>query len=87
VIGLSGVVAGMGDTENARLDGSVKHLFKTDLLRVGVFHQSGYTDSSPGGSVASQLGLDFATSTADPMVGFRFKSDARGSSAWLAHWR
>src|SRR6201991_2990185 len=41
IIGLSGVTAGMGDTEDARLDGSLKYLWKNDLWRVGALYQPG----------------------------------------------
>ncbi len=41
IIGLSGVTAGMGDTEDARLDGSAKYFYKNDVWHAGALYQFG----------------------------------------------
>ena len=74
VIGLSGVVAGMGDTEDARLDDSIKYFRKGDVWRVGALYQFDNADSSPGSAWQATLGIDAAGFSADALIGH--KNDA-----------
>jgi predicted porin len=74
VIGLSGTVAGMGATEDARLDGSMKYLFKTDFFRAGALYQFDNVDSSPGEAWQANLGFDYAGFSVDGVYGH--KNDA-----------
>lgn len=59
-IGLSGVCAGGGDTENTRLDNSVKYFYKNEMFHGGALYQFGKTDSSPGEAWQAGLGFDYA---------------------------
>lgn len=74
VIGLSGVVAGMGDTEDARLDDSVKYFYKNETWRAGALYQFDHADSSPGSAWQATLGFDAAGFAVDAVVGH--KNDA-----------
>jgi hypothetical protein len=38
IIGYSGLTAGMGDTQDVRLDDSVKYTFKHDWFHAGAFY-------------------------------------------------
>src|SRR5262249_9712461 len=71
IIGLSGVTAGMGDTEDARLDGSLKYQWKNDLWRVGALYQPGKVDSSPGEAWQGNLGLSYAGFDIDGVYGHK----------------
>jgi len=79
VIGLSGVVAGMGDTEDARLDASAKYLYAHEGLRAGVLYQPGHTDSSPGKAWQGTIGFDLGTFSLDAVYGH--KDDAIAASS------
>jgi predicted porin len=79
VIGLSGVVAGMGNTEDARLDDSVKYLFRNDTFRAGALYQFGKSDSSPGEAWQGDVGFDFAGLSIDGIYGH--KKDAIAASS------
>ena len=82
IIGLSGVTAGMGDTEDARLDGSAKYFWKNDLSHVGVLYQWGKTDSSPGEAWQANLGLSYAGFDIDGTYGH--KKDAISAASLSA---
>ena len=56
LIGYSGIAAGGGDTEDGRLDDSVKYLYKYDIFHAGALYQFGKSDESPGRSVAAKYG-------------------------------
>ncbi|WP_249352565.1 MULTISPECIES: porin [unclassified Rudaea] len=71
VIGLSGVVAGMGATQDARLDGSLKYFYKQDGFRAGVLYQPGKTDSSPGKAWQGDIGFDYAGLSVDGIYGHK----------------
>ena len=71
IIGLSGVTAGMGDTEDARLDGSLKYLWKNDMWRVGALYQPGKVDSSPGEAWQGNVGLSYAGFDVDGVYGHK----------------
>jgi predicted porin len=69
IIGYSGVAGGMGDTEDARLDDSVKYVFKHDIFHFGAMYQFGKSDSSPGESWALDAGIDYAGFSVDASWG------------------
>ncbi len=69
IIGLSGTTAGMGDTEDARLDGSLKYVYKYDFFRAGALYQFGKTDGSPGEAWQGNLGFDHAGFSVDAVYG------------------
>jgi len=69
VIGLSGVVAGMGDTEDARLDGSLKYLYSAEGFHAGALYQPGKTDSSPGKAWQGNVGFEYAGFSVDGIYG------------------
>ena len=60
VIGLSGTVAGGGNTENTRLDASAKYFVRLDDFHVSALYQPGKTDSSPGKAWQGNVGLEHA---------------------------
>ena len=82
IIGLSGVTAGMGDTEDARLDGSVKYLYKNDFWHAGALYQFGKTDSSPGEAWQGDVGFSYAGFDIDGIYGH--KKDALSVSSLSA---
>jgi predicted porin len=59
VIGYSGAAAGSGDTQDARLDNSVKYFNQMGLFRVGAQFQSGAGTASGGNATELDLGGDF----------------------------
>lgn len=59
VIGFSGVASGGGDTEDSRLDDSVKYLYRYDFLHAGALYQFGKSDSSPGEAWQLNGGFDY----------------------------
>lgn len=79
IIGLSGVTAGMGDTEDARLDGSMKYLWKNDMWHVGALYQPGKTDSSPGEAWQGNLGFSYAGFDVDGVFGHKKDAISAGS--------
>ncbi len=74
LIGFSGVASGGGDTENARLDDSVKYLYKYDLFHAGALYQFGKSDSSPGEAWQGNVGLDYQGFSVDGV--YAHKKDA-----------
>ena len=79
LIGLSGVVAGMGDTQDARLDGSIKYLYSAESFHVGALYQPGTTDSSPGKAWQGNIGFEYAGFSVDGIYGH--KDDALSASS------
>jgi predicted porin len=66
VIGLSGTTAGGGDTENRRLDNSIKYVASFDqMVHVGALYK--FNQSTGGGNNAYQadLGFEFAGASVD----------------------
>jgi len=59
VIGYSGAAAGSGDTQDARLDNSVKYINQVGLFRIGAQFQSGGGTGSGGNATEFDLGGDF----------------------------
>jgi len=65
LIGYSGATAGGGNTENTRLDNSLKYNVKFDAFRGGLLYQWGKTDSSPGEAWQANVGFDYAGFSVD----------------------
>jgi len=82
LIGFSGATAGGGDTEDVRLDDSVKYNFKHDWLRFGLLYQFGKTDSSPGEAWQGDIGFDWQGLSVDGL--FAHKKDAIAASSLSA---
>lgn len=59
VIGYSGAAAGSGDTQDARLDNSVKYINQVGMFRLGAQFQSGAGTASGGNATEFNLGGDF----------------------------
>jgi predicted porin len=78
-LGFSGLTAGMGDTEDARLDDSVKYNFKYDMFRFAALYQFGKTDSSPGEAWQGNIGFDYAGFSVDGVWGKKKDAIALGS--------
>ncbi len=79
VIGLSGVVAGMGDTEDARLDGSLKYFYKNELWHAGALYQPGKVGSSPGEAWQGNAGFEYAGFSVDGVYGHKKDAISAGS--------
>jgi predicted porin len=65
LIGFSGTYAGGGDTEDRRLDQSVKYTGKFNWLHVGALYQFSNASGSVNTAVQAQLGAEFAGFSAD----------------------
>ena len=65
LIGFSGVTAGGGDTEDRRLDQSVKWYGKYDWLHLGALYQFGGSSGSEGTGYQLQIGADYAGFSVD----------------------
>jgi len=81
VIGYSGATAGGGDTENTRLDRSIKYIYSNGPFRASGLYQFGDTGDSGGtGGNAMQfdIGGDYAGFSADAL--YSKKKDAIGAS-------
>jgi predicted porin len=82
LIGFSGTTAGGGDTENTRLDDSVKYNFKHDWLRLGALYQFGKSDSSPGEAWQGNIGIDYQGLSVDGL--YSHKKDAISAASLSA---
>jgi len=69
IIGYSGLTAGMGDTQDVRLDDSVKYTFKYDMFHAGALYQFGKSDGSPGEAWQLDAGFDYAGFSVDALWG------------------
>ncbi len=78
-IGYSGMTGGMGDTEDVRLDDSVKYQFKYDMFHVGALYQFGKTDQSPGEAWQGDVGFDYQGFGVDGIYGHKKDAIALGS--------
>ena len=79
LIGFSGTTAGGGDTEDRRLDNSIKYGGNWQPIRIGALYQIGGQRGSTNSGVQLNLGLDVAGLSAD---GYYFKKkNAIASSA------
>jgi predicted porin len=69
VIGFQGATAGGGDTENARLDNSLKYLVHIGSIRVGVAGQLGPNGTNTRDDMQAQLGFDYNGASFDAVYG------------------
>src|SRR5580704_4995217 len=82
LIGFSGTTAGGGDTEDRRLDQSVKYYAKYDWLHLGALYQFGSQSGATNTGYQFQIGGDYAGFSVD---GYYFKKyDAISVSALSA---
>jgi predicted porin len=82
LIGFSGTAAGGGDTEDRRLDQSIKYYAKYDWLHLGALYQFGSSTGSTNTGYQFQIGADYAGFSID---GYYFKKyDAVSVSALSA---
>jgi predicted porin len=82
LIGFSGVTAGGGDTEDRRLDQSMKYTAKFDWLHVGALYQFSGSSGTKNTAVQANLGADFAGFSGDAY--FAKKYDAVSSASLSA---
>jgi len=82
LIGFSGVASGGGDTQNARLDDSLKYSYKYDAFHAGALYQFGKSDSSPGEAWQGNLGFDYKGFSVDGV--YAQKKDAISLSSLSA---
>src|SRR5205823_8918075 len=77
VIGFSGAAAGGGNTENRRLDSSLKYVGKYGPVRAGAQYQLNGSTGSAGSAWELELGFDFAGASLDAF--YMNKKDAIGT--------
>jgi len=82
LIGFSGTYAGGGDTEDRRLDQSLKYIAKFGFVHVGALYQFSGASGSANTAVQAQLGGEFAGFSADAF--YAKKYDAVASSPMSA---
>ena len=76
LIGESGVTAGAGDTENRRLDQSLKYTLKYNWLRVGALYQFSGATGSTNTAVQANLGAEYAGLSVDAYYGKKYNAVA-----------
>ncbi|HSE12354.1 MAG TPA: porin [Rudaea sp.] len=69
IIGYSGVAGGMGATEDARLDDSIKYVWKHEAFHLGGMYQFKNNDTAPGESWSVDAGFDYAGFSVDAAWG------------------
>lgn len=79
IIGYSGVTGGMGDTQDVRLDDSVKYLLKAGAFHGGALYQFGKSDASPGEAWQGNLGFDWEGFSVDGVYGRKKDAISFGS--------
>jgi predicted porin len=82
LIGFSGAAGGGGNTENTRLDDSLKWTYKHDWLRLTGLYQFGKSDSSPGEAWQGDIGVDFQGFSGD--LSYSHKKDAIAAASLSA---
>ena len=82
VIGFSGAAGGSGDTEDARLENSIKYVNQIDWLRVGAQFQSGNGTATGGNASEFGLGGDYRGLSVDAT--YASKHDGIASTALTA---
>ena len=65
LIGLSGTAAGGGDTQDRRMDSSLKYGVKYENFRLGALYKFSNTNDSANSAVEASLGGDYAGFSAD----------------------
>ncbi|MEP6485631.1 MAG: porin [Rudaea sp.] len=79
LIGFSSTAAGGGNTENARLDDSLKYVWKHDIFHAGALYQFGKSDSSPGEAWQGNVGVDYGPFAIDGVYAHKKDSISLGS--------
>jgi predicted porin len=82
IIGFSGTTAGGGDTEDRRLDSSVKYTAKYGPMHLGALYQFSGASGSANTAVQAQLGGEFAGGSVDAY--YAKKKDAIATAALSA---
>jgi predicted porin len=82
LIGFSGTAAGGGDTEDRRLDQSLKYTARYDWLHLGALYQFSGSSGSTNTAVQGTVGADYAGASVDAY--YAKKYDAVGASALSA---
>lgn len=65
VLGASGATAGGGNTQDVRLDDSLKYTVAHGPFHAGVLYQPGHGDSSPGRGIQADIGVEQGAFAAD----------------------
>lgn len=71
VIGYSGATAGMGNTENSRLNDSLKYLYQWKQFHVAAMYQLPASENNSGAAGQLALGGDFGGLSVDAIYGFK----------------
>jgi predicted porin len=79
LIGWSGTTAGGGDTEDRRLDQSLKYTAKYDWLHVGALYQFGQSNGSQNSAIQATVGAEFAGLSADAYYAKKYNAVAASS--------
>ena len=79
LIGFSSTTVGGGNTENTRLDDSLKYLWKADWFHAGALYQFGKSDSSPGEAWEGNVGADWGPFSVDGVYWHKKDSIVLGS--------
>jgi predicted porin len=74
LIGFSGVTAGGGDTEDRRLDQSLKYTAKYDWLHVGGLYQFSGSRGSTNTALQANLGAEYAGGSIDAYYGYKWNA-------------
>lgn len=74
VLGASGTTAGGGNTQDVRLDDSVKYSYAWRNLHGGALYQFGHSDSSPGKAVQWDLGGEFGGFAFDALYAYKHQA-------------
>jgi predicted porin len=76
LIGFSGTYAGGGDTEDRRLDQSVKYTAKYNWVHLGALYQFSGASGSANTAVQAQIGAEFAGLSADAFYAKKYNAVA-----------
>jgi predicted porin len=76
LIGFSGTTAGGGDTEDRRLDQSLKYTAKYDWLHLGALYQFSQSSGSQNSAVQATVGAEYAGFSADAYYAKKYNAVA-----------
>ncbi len=82
VLGASGATAGGGDTQDVRLDGSLKYTVTYGRFHGGALYQPGYTGGSPGRGLQFDVGAELGRVSIDLL--YAAKKDAINAASLSA---
>lgn len=71
VLGAAGGTAGGGNTQDVRLDDSLKYTYVYSHFRGGVLYQFGHSDTSPGTAGQFDIGGDFGKLSIDAIYAYK----------------